>query len=66
MEQQLQAIPFVVEPLSIVLAESRSRTTRGVKIGSKYKDLMSKSRREEVEKEILQDDDEPEVIESDV
>jgi hypothetical protein len=67
MEWQLQSIPTVIEPQPIPFLEPQTRITHGLKIGSKYKDLMSKSRREEVEKASLLDvNEQPEVIESEV
>ncbi len=46
-------------PFTLTQWPNTGRTTRGVNISSRYVDLMSKSRRDEVEQETLQNIVEP-------
>jgi len=61
MEQQLQT------PKPPVLSDKHNgRATRGLNLSNKYTELMSKNRREEVERETLQEASEPSVMDTNV
>ena len=64
MEQLLQPPPLTSKPL-IVLSDN-DRITRGLNISIKYLGLMPKNRREEVQREIVQEVSESSVIETKV
>ena len=66
MEQKLQPPQLTPEPSTILSNKYNGRTTRGLNISTKYTGLMSKNRREEVEREILQQASEPSVTEIEV
>lgn len=68
MEEQLQSPQFTPVPSEMIISADRQngRTTRGVNISTKYKGLMSKNRREEVERETLQEANKPIVMEKEV
>ena len=53
MEEQLQT-PQVPELSTMLLDKNSGRTMRGVKISTKYTDILPRNRREEVEREALQ------------
>ena len=64
MEQQLQ--PSQTPEPSTVLADKHiDRTTRGLNLSIKYTELLSRNRREEVERESIQES-EPSAMESEV
>lgn len=64
MEQELQ-LSQLPERLPVPSDSPRGCTTRGVNISSRYTELMSKSRREEVEKQVITEA-EPSVMETEV
>jgi len=53
MEKQLQTTQ-VSELSTMLLDKNSSRTTQGMKISTKYMDILPRNRREEVEREWLQ------------
>ena len=65
MEQQLQP-PQAPEPSAVLSNKYNGRTTRGLNISTKYMKLMSKNRREEVEREMQQEASKPSITETDV
>ncbi len=68
MEEQLQSPQFGPTPSEMVVSADKQngRITRGVNISTKYRGLMSKNRREEVERETLQEASEPIIMEKEV
>lgn len=56
MEEQLQSSQLVSMPSETVVSADKQngRITRGVNISTKYRGLMSKNRREKVERETFQ------------
>lgn len=65
MEQQLQP-PQAPEPSTVLSDKHNGHTTRGLNISTKYMELMSKNRREEVEREMQQEASKPSITETDV
>ena len=68
MEEQLQSPQFAPTPSETVVSADKQNghITRGVNISTKYRGLMSKNRREEVEREMQQEASKPSITETDV
>jgi len=61
MEQQLQT-----SKPPVLSDKHNGRATRGLNLSNKYTELMSKNRREEVERETLQEASEPSIMDTNV